>query len=121
MKVIYVAGAYRSSLGMWGVRENIHAAMRVARSIWEMGHAAICPHGNTAYMDGGDIPAQMFLDGDLEIVRRCDAVFMLEGWRESQGAVGEYRFALEHEIPTFEDLMQLRLWLEESDGSVKQT
>lgn len=89
MRVIYVAGPYRSSHGVWGIQQNIKAAARVARELWLMGFAPICPHTNTGLMDGPDIPDRTFLDGDLEQMRRCDLVVVLPGWQLSVGTQGE--------------------------------
>lgn len=36
-----------------------------------------------------------FMDRDLELLKECDAIFMLEGWQQSVGAVREYDCALE--------------------------
>jgi len=96
--VIYIAGAYRNH-GMNGVWDNIMQARAVARKIWEMGIVAICPHTNTIFMDGEDILPDVFLEGDLEILRRCDAIFMMEGWEKSQGAVREWELAKELDMP----------------------
>src|SRR5688500_6470738 len=52
-KLAYVAGPYRSPLGLYGVSRNIEAARDVARVLWtEMKLPTICPHANTALMDG---------------------------------------------------------------------
>ena len=93
MKVIYVAGAYRAN--SWnGVWENIMHARNVARKLWVDGWAVICPHANSIFMDGDDTDG-VFLNGDLEIVRRCDAVYMLNNWKGSEGATGEHKLAKE--------------------------
>ncbi len=68
-------------------------ARTVARQLWGMGFAAICPHTNTILMGGDDLPPDIFLEGDLEILRRCDAIFMLDGWRKSEGAIREWELA----------------------------
>jgi len=94
--IVYIAGQYRSKLGLWGVRENIHAAMAVAREYWKRGFAVICPHGNTAYMDGADIPDMAFINGDLEILVKCDVIVMLPYWEYSEGAKIEHQFAKDH-------------------------
>jgi hypothetical protein len=36
---------------------------------------------------------QMFIDGDLEILSRCDAIYMLRGHEKSDGAKGELDLA----------------------------
>ena len=93
MKVIYVAGKYRSS--SWnGVWDNIMHARKVARRLWLEGWAVICPHANTIFMDGEETDG-VFLKGDLEIVRRCDAMYMLDNWEDSEGAIGEHTLAVE--------------------------
>lgn len=100
MKVIYVAGKYRAE--SWnGVFENIMKARAVARNLWVHGWAVVCPHANTFFMDGEDIPNRTFLDGDLEIIRRCDAMFMLDNWKDSEGARGEHTLAVELGLPIF--------------------
>lgn len=101
MKVAYVAGPYRSRLGAWGVKCNIDAAMAVARELWMKGYVVICPHGNTAFMDGTDTD-HVFLLGDLEILRRCDLLVALPGYQSSTGAVAEVEFARERSIPVYE-------------------
>ena len=75
MNVIYVAGPYRSDSEN-GVFENIMRARAKAHELWLEGWVVICPHMNTAFMTG-DNP-QMYLDGSLEILNRCDAIYMLK-------------------------------------------
>lgn len=48
---------------------------------------------------GGIVPDEAFLAGDLEILRRCDAVVLLTGWNESAGALAERDFAVAEAIP----------------------
>jgi nucleoside 2-deoxyribosyltransferase len=93
MKVIYVAGPYRGN-GDNSVYENINMARKHARRLWLEGFAVFCPHANTFFMDGPDLPAKTFLDGDMEILRRCDAVYMLPGWSVSEGAKAEHAYAV---------------------------
>jgi hypothetical protein len=92
LKVIYVAGAYRSK-SINRIWENINHAMVEARKLWLNGWAVICPHANTAFMDEMPQTDEMFLQGDLEILKRCDAIYMLQGWEKSVGAAGEYELA----------------------------
>jgi hypothetical protein len=100
MKLIYVAGPYRGE-GDNAVFLNILEARSCARLLWLKGWAVFCPHGNTIFMDGPDIPAQTFLDGDLEILRRCDAIFLTPRWELSKGARGERDFALATGTPVY--------------------
>jgi hypothetical protein len=95
MSLIYVAGKYRGD-----VQENIDRAMRVAKAVWQAGHVAICPHGNTAHFDGV-VADERFLWGDLVILARCDALVTVEGWEESVGAKGEVAYAHRLGIPIY--------------------
>jgi len=86
MKIIYVAGPYRAPTEN-EVFENIMRARAAAHKLWEKGWAVVCPHTNSMFMGGLDGRSdEAFIKGDLELVRRCDAIFMLEGWANSQGA-----------------------------------
>ena len=99
MKVIYVAGAYRAN-SLNGVFENIMHARREALKLWQQNWAVICPHANTIFMDGEDTDG-VFLKGDLEIVRRCDAIYMLDNWEASKGAMGEYALAKDLDLEVY--------------------
>lgn len=99
MKVAYVAGKYRSPT-VRGVVENIQAAEAVALDLWQMGYAAICPHKNSALFDGA-APDEVWLDGYLEILRRCDLVVLVPGWEQSDGTWAEIREAFSLGIPVF--------------------
>lgn len=93
MKVIYVAGSYRSNTE-WGLVENIRKAEDAAIRLWQEGYAVICPHKNTAHF-GGLAPDNIWLEGDLEILKRCDAIYMVPGWSSSKGASAEHAMAKE--------------------------
>ncbi len=99
MKVAYVAGPYRAD-NPNGIFENIMAARRVAVRLWQIGYVAICPHMNTMLFDGA-CDDSVWLEGDLEILRRCDLVVMVPGWSKSQGAKKERLEAKSHGIPVF--------------------
>ncbi len=87
MKIIYVAGAYRNKTE-WGLVQNIRHAEAASIKLWQKGWAVICPHKNTAHF-GGLCPDDTWLKGDLEMLKRCDAIYMLKGWEKSVGAQAE--------------------------------
>ena len=76
--LIYVAGPYRGN-----IEKNIATARKVAMKLWSMGHVVICPHANSAYMDEVGVSHERFIEGDLKIIARCDAIalalFRFEG------------------------------------------
>ena len=95
--LIYVAGKYTGN-----VDKNIADARKVAIALWEKGHAVICPHLNSANMED-DCKAtwQDYLDGDLNIISRCDALVMVYNWRDSKGAMLEHDYATSLNIPIY--------------------
>ena len=99
MKLAYVAGAYRGRTHN-DIAQNIAAARTVATHLWGLGYAVICPHLNSAFMSGV-APEQTFLDGTLEMLRRCDLVVMVNGWTESVGSVHEFEEAGFLNIPVY--------------------
>jgi hypothetical protein len=109
MKLIYIAGPYRAT-AEYLVADNIQRAEAMAREVWKRGAVAICPHKNTAFM-GGLVPDEEFLFGDLEILKRCDAVLCTHDWRRSEGARSEVLHAGTFGKPVFESLGALSDWL----------
>ena len=94
MKVAYIAGPYRSNT-VFGTLQNIRAAEAVALKYWGKGYAVICPHKNTALFDGAlgdDADQKVWLEGDLELLKRSDVIIMMSNWRPSKGA------AIEHDL-----------------------
>jgi len=92
MKIAYIAGPYRSNT-INGVVQNIRKAERVAIKYWKKGYFAYCPHKNTSLLDGV-LPDEVWLKGNLEMLSRCDVIIMVKGWRNSEGAKAELKFAV---------------------------
>lgn len=101
MLVGYTIGPYRSPMGTRGETLNIRAAGDVAFSLWQLGVAIICPHLNTAHFSCTNVPDEVWLQGDLELLSRSDFAVVLPGWEDSEGSKAEIRFAEEHGIPLF--------------------
>jgi hypothetical protein len=72
----------------------ISHAKRESKKLWQKGFAVICPHLNTAHFSG-ICNEQNFLDGYLEILKRCDAIYVLNNWRTSVGTKAEIKLAQE--------------------------
>jgi len=114
-KVIYVAGPYRGA-NNWEIYNNIFRAEEVAAKLWQMGHTSphkvgvICPHTNTKWFQGL-LPDDTWLEGDLAILERCDAVYMVKGWEKSEGARAEKNFAEKHGIAVFDSFGDVEIWL----------
>jgi len=91
-RVVYIAGPYRDATGS-GIDDNIHRAREIAKKYWRLGYTVICPHLNSAHMDGL-IPDEEFLAAGLELLKRSDIVVLVPGWEESKGTQEERAVAL---------------------------
>lgn len=109
MKLVYVAGPFRGK-DSWEMEQNIRRAESLALDVWRLGAACICPHSNTRFYQGA-APDEVWLEGDLEILRRCDAILLTEDWARSQGAKEEKRVAEEQGIPVLYSVYELHAWL----------
>lgn len=103
--VIYIAGPYRGASES-EVFANILRARDCAAEVWKAGHIAICPHLNTMLM-GGMLPDERWLEGDLEILKRCDGMMLVPGWESSSGSRRETGKAISFGIPIYESLSEL--------------
>jgi hypothetical protein len=111
MLVGYTAGPYRAKLE-WELIQNIRRAEEWAALGWAYGCAMICPHKNTAHFGGIlGMDDQVWLDGDLEIIARCDFLLVVPGWERSSGTKAEIELADKLGIPIFympRDIMKFR-------------
>ena len=110
MKVVYVAGPYRGA-NAWEIECNIHNAEILALEVWAMGAAALCPHANTRYFQNV-LPDEVWLDGDLAMLAKCDALITTDEWTRSVGAATEVGFAHKLGIPVFHERYLLKEWLD---------
>ena len=110
IKLVYVAGPYTGKTKLER-NINIERARFVGMALWKVGFAVITPHLNSIYMDDyEDLPPEVYYEGDLVILERCDAIFMLKGWEDSKGSVIEHTFAKENKIPIFYNMEEILKW-----------
>lgn len=118
MLVVYIAGKFRGA-NPWEVHRHVCEA-----EIWafevakKAGCMPLCPHTNSAHFDG-TITDQFWLDGTLELLTRCDAVFLTPNWTRSRGSQAEARLALKIGIPVFISLAWLVEWSALRAGSTR--
>lgn len=98
--LVYVSGKY-SAPTHDEVQANIDAAAVIAKELWQKGHAVICPHLNTAHFEIPGVTYEDYIKGDLNMVRRCDAMVMVPGWKDSRGACEERAYAEQLGIPIY--------------------
>jgi hypothetical protein len=95
--LIYTAGKYSGD-----VEKNIAAAREIAAQLWNAGHAVICPHLNTAgFEDDCAATYEQYIEGDLNIIARVDALVMIPGWEQSKGACIEHEYATSLKMPIY--------------------
>lgn len=109
MKLVYVAGPYRAPTA-WGIEQNIQRARVMGALVAAAGCYPVIPHSNTSHMDGL-APDELWLEGTLELMRRCDAVVFTFDWPDSSGARAERAEARRIGLPCFDDTISLREWL----------
>lgn len=68
--------------------------------------ACICPHTNTRFYQGA-ASDEVWLDRDLEMVKRCDGVLVTPDWERSSGARSEVEFAKGNNIPVYYSIEEL--------------
>lgn len=105
MKVVYVAGPFRADTP-WLIEKNVRTAEAVCLDLWQNGFVPICPHTQTRFFQNS-APDQAFVEGTLEMMRRCDAVVVLPGWETSTGTCGEIDEAERLGLPTYFSVIQL--------------
>lgn len=99
--LIYVSGP----LTIGDSAEHVHNAIKVAEALIEKGHAVILPQLSQLWQMVSPKPWEYWLDMDLKIIPRCDALFRCYGI--SKGAAMEVQCAQEHEIPVYYELEQV--------------
>lgn len=93
MLIVFISGPYRGN-----VAHNIAIARKHAEKIWQAGYCALCPHLNSAHMDGL-CDDSAFLEGDMAMLRRSDMIYLIPGWERSIGARAEWEEAKRLLIP----------------------
>ena len=109
MKLVFVSGPFRSlsqPYSHWEQEQNVRRAEALALDVWLAGHVAIVPHLLTRHFQGA-ADDRVWLDGDLAIMERCDAVLLTPDWERSAGARVERSYALAKGMPVFESLEEL--------------
>lgn len=101
-KVIYIAGKYRGD-SHYDVLKNIEKSRDAFVELTCDGYAPICPHTMCAWLEGAisgneEDDNLIWLESDIAILSKCDAIYMLKDWQYSAGATEEHTFAKENGI-----------------------
>jgi len=97
-KLIYVSGPYTAPTDN-EINENIQRAEDIAVMLMRNGFDVITPHKNTSGYQQYEFTHERYLEQDINVLSRCDAILMMNNWRESKGACIEMDYAKEENIP----------------------
>jgi hypothetical protein len=104
-RIVYCAGAY-SALNQDLIQVNIELARRVGLQVRALGYIPMVPH--VAILPAPDLTWDLAMQECLEIMSRCCAVLMIEGWADSKGARLEHERAKEWGLPVAYSLHELQ-------------
>ena len=96
--IVYVSGPLTSSNSLQ-VKRNIEIAKQATIELLNRGFGVICPHLNSPIDLESSANYSDYLEMYLEIVKRCDIIFMLPNYLESNGATKERFVAGQNTIP----------------------
>jgi len=120
MKIVYIAGPFRGKTA-WQIAENVRNAERIGLEVAKQGAMPLIPHANTAHFHG-TLEDQFWLDGTLELLRRCDAIMLCPGWEKSVGSQEEraemyrlkrpvFQFQLANQVYADRDFSDFLVWV----------
>ena len=101
-KLLYVAGPYSGD-----IEANIARAEAVSIGLIRNGFHVLTPHKNMAgyeQYEGDGIGYKTWLDMDLDLLRRCDALYVMLNSERSVGVQKELKFARRKRIPVIHEI-----------------
>ena len=112
MKLIYICGPIRNDDADIQTA-NIIRGIEAAGAIFKAGGIALSPHMTAHFFPEDNPPAEQtrWLETDLELIRRSDAILALPGWMRSVGASAEVCFARGQGIPILDSLDEAVRWV----------
>lgn len=91
LKIVYVAGPYIAQ-NAWAVEQNVRRAEEAGLFVAECGAMPLIPHTNTRFFHGL-LTEEFWYAGTMELLKRSDGVLFIDGWKDSKGAVSEFKAA----------------------------
>ena len=106
-KLIYIAGALRADVPSY--IKNMHRMIKEADKVRRCGFAVIIPCEDILRgLVCGDYEFEDYFDNSFVILERCDGVYVVSGWENSEGTKREIKEALLLNIPVFYDVEKLK-------------
>ena len=107
--LIYLAAKY-TEIHPYLIQRNIDRARLCAQEVALLGCCPMTPPLIGSHFEG----IQDYLwwgEAYMNLLRRCDGVFMVPGYQNSNGAMKELTEALRLEMPVFYSLTDLQDWI----------
>lgn len=101
LPLIYIAGPFRGATPL-DVRRNVEHARDLGLGVAQAGGYPVIPHTMTAEFDK-QLTDAFWLDGTMELLRRCDGIFLSHRWERSTGARAERDEAVRLGLAVFEE------------------
>lgn len=79
---VYISGK------ITGTSDYIDRFEDIERQLYEEGHEVVNPARENAHLPKGT-PWETYMAESLKMLCECDAIYLMDGWRESRGAVLE--------------------------------
>lgn len=90
-KLVYISGA------ITGVDNYLDTFKQSESHLKSLGYETINPAKILSYLPKST-PYETYMNMSYEMLKTCDAIYMMEGWEDSKGARLELDFAKEHKI-----------------------
>jgi len=118
MRLVYVAGPYTAP-SRWEQEQHVRKAEETALKVAQVGVVPVCPHSMYRHFDG-TLTADYWYAATLDLMQRCDGVYLVAGWMASKGARAEQQQARAMGLPVFETIRELVEWLDQSHGRTEK-
>lgn len=106
---VYIAGKYNDD-NIIGCLDNIKKGLKAGATLMMHGYAPFCPFLDYQFQFFGNFSVADYKIYSMAWVDVCDAVLLLDGWEQSNGAKAEIDRAYELNIPVFTDITALDTW-----------
>lgn len=102
---VYISGP------MEGKMDYLDNFREVEETLLGLGHVVVNPAKLDKAVKGRGISMEDYLELDLELLKWCDAIVMLDGWQQSRGCNREYGCAVgaEKKIISYNTLKEMEV------------
>ena len=105
---VFVSGKY-SAENRDLIEKNVIEARELGAKLMKLGYQPYVPHTLYDLWDEvEDLNWDAFMDNTLAWLKECDAILMMDNWKESPGAVIEHDRALDFGLPVFYSINDLQ-------------